>query len=389
MSGLLTGVTRQRWRPVVAAVVATCLLVAALALGADRVGGVSRLLLEDTDALWWTCAVVGMLVLRRRPANVVGWVLLVGGVTSTAVGFLFEYANLALLRDPTLPGGAIATWGGVSLVWLYLATIPFVFQLFPDGRLRGRIWAALWWATVATIAVTVASTAVAAWPVRGWALLELDEAGATVSPTAELASSVLFVLIIASTLVPVVRYRRATAVVRQQIKWLMLAGVWLFAVIVSAELITGVVGTLLDGLSLMPIPVAIGVAVGRYRLYEVDRLISRSPSYGVVTAVMVGCYVAVAVVPSAVFELKSDLLVAAATLVAAAAFLPLRARVQALVDRRFDRARYDAQRVVERFGTRLRDELDAEALAGDPHHTVIATVQPTHASVWLVGETAR
>ncbi len=131
------------------------------------------------------------------------------------------------------------------------------------------------------------------------------------------------------------------------------------------------------------VAVSITLAILRYRLYEIDRIISRAATYAVVTAVLVGVYVLVAVLPSAVFDLKSDLLVAAATLAAAALFVPVRRRVQAVVDRRFNRARYDAQRVIERFGSRMRDELVLDGLTRDLHAVVAATVRPSRAWVWL------
>jgi hypothetical protein len=142
----------------------------------------------------------------------------------------------------------------------------------------------------------------------------------------------------------------------------------------------------LSELLLLAPAVVVAVAVLRYRLYEIDQIISRTATYAVVSAVLVTVYAAVAVVPSAVFDLDSDLLVAAATLAAAAVFVPVRRRVQALVDRRFNRARYDAQQVVDRFGSRLRADVDMAHLADDLRRVVGATVQPAHVTLWLAGD---
>jgi len=131
------------------------------------------------------------------------------------------------------------------------------------------------------------------------------------------------------------------------------------------------------------IPAAILVAILRYRLFELDRLMSRTVTYAVVSAVLIAVYSAITVVPSAAFDLQSDLLVAAATLVAAAVFVPVRVRVQAAVDRRFNRARYDAALVVEQFASRLRHDVDLGALVRDLGDTVATTMQPAHVSLWV------
>lgn len=394
MRRAVAAVARQRWLPPSLVAAATGLLVASMALTADRLAGGVLVVLERSDVSWWigwwTSAVVGALVLRRRPGIAVGWLLLIGGLVATVVALLFEYAELALLRQPNLPGGGLAAWAGACLVWVYTATVPLLLQVFPDGRLRGRFWAGLWWTTVAAALLTVIATALAAWPRRGPALLGLDEQGATVSSVAEVTSSILFLTLLTSAAVPAVRYRRADGLVRRQLKWLMLASVWLFVMVAGSEVTPALSGQAFSGLSATFIPIAIGVAVSRYRLYEVDRLISRTLTYAVVTTAIVGLYAAITVVPSVLFDLRSDLLVAAATLAAAATFVPLRRRMQAVVDRRFNRARYDAARVVDRFGLRLRDDVDLDRLADDVRATVSSSVQPTHVSLWVRhGEVAR
>lgn len=143
------------------------------------------------------------------------------------------------------------------------------------------------------------------------------------------------------------------------------------------------VGSIAFGAVVTGLPVSIAVAVLRYRLYEIDKLISRTVTYALVTAALVVVYALVAVLPSTVLAFESDLLVAAATLVVAAAFVPMRRRVQAMVDHRFNRSSYDATHVVERFGVRLRDQVSLDTLCADMVAVVDATVQPHHRSVWL------
>jgi hypothetical protein len=185
------------------------------------------------------------------------------------------------------------------------------------------------------------------------------------------------------------RLRRAVGVERQQLK------VVTFGVVVSVGgFVLNVVMQALAGTSL-PLwatavvigitPAAVLVAILRHRLFEIDRLVSRTVTYAVVSAVLIAVYALVAVVPSAAFNLQSDLLVAAATLTAAAVFVPVRVRVQAAVDRRFNRARYDAALVVERFASRLRHDVDLGTLVHDLNDAVATTVPPAHVSLWLPG----
>jgi hypothetical protein len=200
--------------------------------------------------------------------------------------------------------------------------------------------------------------------------------------------------LLASLAALAVRFRRSRGIERQQMKWLAFAG----AIPVSAFILSFVLGALVvEGLvldvvfitgfgSLTLIPVAVAVAILRYRLYEIDRVISRTLVYGVLTVVLGGAYAGLVLAGQAVFSSfagGSNLAIAASTLVVAALFLPLRSRVQRVVDRRFNRHRYDAQQTLETFGARLREQVDLETLAVDLRRAVDNTMQPEHVSLWL------
>jgi hypothetical protein len=195
----------------------------------------------------------------------------------------------------------------------------------------------------------------------------------------------------------VLRLRRASGVQRQQLKWLAYAAVLLASYYLLAFLYTRgtirsvppVIDTAVSGLGLVVVPAAIGVAVLRYRLYDIDRLINRTLVYGLLTLLLGGGYAAVALVLGQLAGQDSSLAVAGATLAVAALFQPARRRVQAVVDRRFNRRRYDAARTVEAFSARLRDEVDLDTLSAELLAVVDQTVQPTRAALWLRPSTSR
>jgi hypothetical protein len=209
------------------------------------------------------------------------------------------------------------------------------------------------------------------------------------------ASGALAPVVFAASLAAlVVRFRRSRGVERQQLKWLAFAG----AIPVAAFALSFVLGSFVSGgllldaifvtgfAALMLIPVAVGVAILRYRLYEIDRVISRTLVYGSLTVVLGAAYAGLVLAGQAVFSSfagGSNLAIAVSTLVVAALFLPLRSRVQRVVDRRFNRHRYDAQQTLEAFGSRLREQVDLATLTGELRGVVEETIQPSHVSVWL------
>lgn len=341
-------------------------------------------------------ALVGGLLLTRRRGHLIGWVLGTVGLLvctgTTAAGLALDLASSGLRTNPAVVALAwYGEWYWVPFLYLTLAGLPL---LLPTGELRspqaGRIWAAVLGSIAVATPLAMFQDALLAEELPpglanpvGW--LPYDDLDRTwvVSVVTLAAVGLGF----AAVAVVLRRLRRASGVERQQLKVVAsgaVATAFAFVLNVVSQAVVGrplplVVVTVTVGLT----PLAILVAVLRYRLFEIDRIVSRTVTYTVVTAVLVGVYVAVAVVPAAVFDLQSDLLVAAATLAAAAAFVPVRRRVQSVVDRRFNRARYDAQLVVERFGVRLRGDTDLGGLTRDLHVVVGETVQPSQVWLWL------
>jgi hypothetical protein len=345
-------------------------------------------------------ATVGAVIVSRRPRNRIGWILCVVGLTSGVAGFAQDYATWALVhRREWLPGGLVLGWLG-SWPW-YIAfglIITFLPLLFPDGQLPSRRWRPVAWLAGGYLALHCVWAAFAPRPLEGptplpqnpWAIeraegfFRLLEAGFSV-----LLPAVVF-LSLASL---VVRFRRSTGVQRQQLKWftyaaLLAVGSWiLFAATGLDERLSGPVWALFTMVSFWTIPAAIGIAILRYHLYDIDRLINRTLVYGLLTALLAGVYAAAVLVLGQVFGgVGGDppsWVVAGATLAVAALFQPARRRIQAVVDQRFNRHKFDAVKTVEAFSVRLRDEVDLDALSAELLAVVDQTIQPTRASLWL------
>jgi hypothetical protein len=269
--------------------------------------------------------------------------------------------------------------------------------IFPDGHLPSRRWR---WLPVMLVAGTAAAIAVPAFtPGMMSGTVALDNpfgisAFAAVSDVVNMVSIITApIVFVGATAAVIVRYRRGSSVVRHQVKWLAavaavsaLAFPLAFALPVLADGIVVTAIWLVAFSSLAALPVAIGVAVVRYRLYEIDRLISRTIGWAILTAVLAGVLVGGIVALQAIlapFANESSIAVAASTLVALALFQPLQRRVQRAVDRRFDRARYDGQRTADQFAHRLRSETDMTAVLGDLSRTTGASVAPTTLGVWI------
>jgi hypothetical protein len=332
---------------------------------------------------------LGAMIVGRQPRNWFGWVLVVNGVFLGTFVFTQQYAPLALgltVRRWSLPGGTLASWlsAWTNLPGIALAS-TFLILLFPDGHLPSPRWRPLAWVSAAATVGPTAALAALAWPLRGPAL---------VLPTGQAAQQRIdafgygFLLATALT-VPcvaalVLRFRRSTGVERQQIKWFAYGG--LFAVPANLAAQVPVVGPTLELLQVPILFAAIAIAMFRYRLYDVDRLINRTLVYGVVTAILAGGYaVGVLGVGQALGARRhpSSLAVAATTLALAAAFQPLRRRVQDAVDRRFNRHRHDAAMTIAAFSARLRQQVDLDSLTGELLAVVDQTMQPTQLSLWL------
>ena len=367
-------------------------LAAVVGLTTDPSLHVQRLVASDLG--WWVAyavfSVVGAIVASRRPDNVVGWLMLLAGAVNAFAQAAMEYGVWGLVRHPgSLPGADLGAWV-MSFMWTpAIAAIVFVIAYFPNGRLASPRWRWLPWMTTLCSTVIVVVTAVDMWGHRGAKLLAANTDWELHTVSGHVIAALWpFVPICAiGALVSVaVRYRRAVGVERQQLKWLVFAGIVSAPMILVDEVLPSssrfaAVVSLLN--SPMFGAIAIALAILRYRLYDIDRIVSRTVSYGLVTGVVVGFYVAFVALIETGLGFSSEIAVAASTLAAAALVQPVRRRVQRVVDRRFDRAAYDARQTVESFANRLRDEVDVDRIRGDLVTTVDMSVAPASVSLWV------
>jgi hypothetical protein len=338
-----------------------------------------------------SAATVGAVLASRRPRHPVGWLLLTLGLSLAAAGAATGYANYGLLARPgALPATAYAAlYHGVSILFVAVC-LGFVLLLTPTGSLPSTRWR--WWARVAVAAPLLA--------VGSSALLPFDPPYQSVAnplAVAQLAGPLrvvnfvtwlvtgLAILVAAWSLV--VRFRRARGVERQQLRWLALAagltGAVLLALVAVAptgnELLLG----WLSAVCVALLPLATGAAILRYRLYDLDRIISRTLAYGLLTVLLGLGYAGVVLGFGRLLGRDSSLVVAGATLAAAAVFQPARRRIQRVTDRRFNRRRYDAAQTIQAFSARLRQQVDLDTLTAELLAVVEETMQPTRVSIWL------
>jgi hypothetical protein len=338
---------------------------------------------------------VGALVATRRPDNPIGWLCLVYGLFGFLAWAGEQFAAYgAVTHRGSLPGGvevAIA----LNAFWVPLVlTLALVTLLFPTGRFLTRRWqvpawlAGLGFAALMGISMTQS----------------LDTPFQKLDNPIEIRGSTVGAVLVGSAIVAalagvfgafasvVVRFRRSRGVERAQMKWLVLAAALLPVALVMHSIadsfVPGARGTIeaFFGFVVLAFPAAIGVAILRYRLYEIDRIISRTLVYGALTAVLAVAYAALVIAGQALFSSfagGSNLAIAISTLVVAALFMPLRRRIQRFVDRRFYRRRYDAVRTLDRFTARLREEIDLDALNDDLVGVVRETMEPSQVSLWL------
>jgi hypothetical protein len=339
-----------------------------------------------------SAAAVGALLASRRPRHPVGWLLLGVGLGLASNTLVEPYVKYGLLVRPgSLPAARYLAGFTYSNVPIWLSCAGFVLLLTPTGSLPSPRWR--WWARVAAAApvVTVLGSVVQPDPLapdyHGNALAVPALARVLIVPgVAGIVIVLVSLLAGAGSLVG--RFRRARGVERQQLRWLALAAglasvlllVALFAAFILAKDIVVLVSSTL---CVALLPLATGAAILRYRLYDLDRIISRTLAYGVLTLLLGGGYAGLVLGFGQLLGRDSPLVVAAATLTVAAAFQPARRRIQQAVDRRFNRRRYDAAQTIQAFSARLRQQVDLEALTGELPGVVEQTMQPTRVSLWL------
>jgi hypothetical protein len=336
---------------------------------------------------------VGALLTRRRPGHPVGWIFAAAGLVAAVDFATFEY-GLAAAAGRGLPAGGYAGW---LQLWIWVPFITlitvYLFLLFPDGRLPGPRWRLVSWAAGGLSVLAIAGLAFAPGSERpnlpalrnplgvAPAAVPFNAAGAGI------AGLLGCVVLAAWSLFA--RSRRGTAVERQQIKWLAYSGCLAALALLPAvalSLTPGTAARIAQGVEMaavLTMPAAVAVAVLKYRLYDIDRVISRTLAYAAVTGLLVGVYAALVLLATEVFRFRAPVAVAASTLAVAALFSPLRRRVQRAVDRRFNRARYDAYQTVTAFAARLKDAVDLDSVQGDLAGVVSRALEPAHVSVWI------
>jgi hypothetical protein len=364
-------------------------------------GGVVVLqLLNGTSDLGWAplpallaFAVVGALVAARQPRNSVGWLLLAVAVSMTVRLVGESYAIYALITAPgSLPGGLYGAW--VLWSWFGVVAILAIFLplYFPTGRLLSPRWRPVLWLGIAYLSSAVVSNALQPGPTELLAGVRPARNPVVYLPAVKplldvigVAGLCLFPAVGGAIAALVVRFRRSRGIERQQLKWFTYAAALAPLPFLVYEVVPGAFELLL-AVTLPLVPISVGIAILRYRLYEIDRIINRTLVYGLLTAVLGLGYAAGSLVSILVVGVGSgppSWLVAAATLAAAAVFRPARRRIQAVVDRRFNRRRYNAAKIIQAFSGRLREQIDLDTLSSEVLAVVDQTMEPTRVSLWL------
>ena len=342
-----------------------------------------------------TFSVVGAIIASRQPRNALGWIFCGIGLVVGLGSFTGGYAEYQIAGDST-PGslGETAAWFS-SWTWILWVYVPatFLLLLFPNGRPPSPRWRSVAWCAALGIIGFIAGVALQPGPLEGYPqitnpygvdspILMVGVVGAIVGGVSMVASAVSLI----------VRMRQAGTVERQQIKWLAYGG----AVVIGAIFVAGVIAIwstpisyTVIGFSLLGLPIFTGIAIVRHRLYDIDVVINRTLVYGSLTATLVLIYFGGVASTQALFravtgqEQQPQLAIVVSTLAIAALFDPLRRRIQSFIDRRFYRRKYDAQKTLDAFSSRLRDETDLDALSGDLEGVVRETMQPAYVSLWL------
>jgi len=383
-------------------VVSVVLVVGGIALAQmARSSAPERLYYGPVDAVFFlatvlTFSVVGAMIASRQPRNAIGWIFcgvgLVMGINSLAGGYA-EYR----LSGGSAPGSLaetaawFASWSWTILVY---APTSFLLLLFPDGRLPSPRWRPVAWCAALGLIGFLAGAALQTGPLGDFPrIVNPYGVDSLILEVVAVTGAILAAAsMVASAVSLIVRMRRAGRAQRQQIKWLAYGG----AIVVGTVFASGVisiwsvnVGIAVVSVGLLGVPIFTGVAIARYRLYDIDIVINRTLVYGALTAALVAVYFGGVVTLQILFraltgqEQQPQLALVVTTLAIAALFDPLRRRIQSFIDRRFYRRKYDARKTLEAFSVKLRDETDLEALSGDLEGVVRETMQPAYVSLWL------
>jgi hypothetical protein len=373
-----------------------CVLVVLTVLAGDP-----RLSGDGGDAvIVLSFAAVGFVVARRQPANPIGWVLLACALSTALLTDAKLYAVLDYrIHHGSLPlGAAAAFW--VDAFWpldFLIGTTALI--LFPDGRMPSPRWRRVMWAYLVTSALWLAGQVTGTLDVIVRHPLRVDATGTPIASPTGLAGVLFGISWLFAAPLPLIwlawvgrqitTYRSAADLRREQLKWLTGGALVCVTALMVTLLSTNAPAERaladISALAIAAFPVCMGVAILRHRLYEIDRIISRTLAYAIVTGLLLGVYAGLVLLATNVLGVKGPVTVAAATLAAAALFAPLRRQVQHIVDRRFNRARYDADQMLAVFSARLKDAVDIDTVRDDLLSAVYRTLEPAHAAVWMIG----
>lgn len=386
---------QRRGLVLVATILPLALLAASIALAATSKKNPPGLGVIGEIVLMATLVFTGNVLARHRPSNPIGWLLL------AAPSFVMAF-TLSQLVTTVFPFRSHVGVGDVAgllttlFYYCFLFTVPLVLLVFPDGHLPSPRWRRVLVGYVVSASLVIVLS-------LGWLLqvslaghLHFDRQGNPTNspgPLIAVSTNVFTILCLVLALSWVIRrigsYRHSTGAVRQQYQWLGIGALSLIVALVVSFITPGgnsttaQVENIIVPIAALPFPLTICIAVLRYRLYDIDRVVSRTVSYGLVTGILIGVYAGVVTLATRLLPFSSPVAVAASTLVAVALFTPVRRRVQRVVDRRFNRARYDAEATVEAFAARLREEVQLEAVREGLMSVVGTTLEPSVVSVWL------
>ena len=354
-----------------------------------------------------TFPTVGAVIAAQRPGNAIGWIFCLIGLSEALSAFGVQYAYYAMLTRPgNLPGGAEMAW---LQAWVWIPGVgsvtTFILLLFPNGRLLTHRWRWIAWLSATSIALFFLPIAVGSWKYREVLLLKTPDQLPGTGPYLAISSVGLVLLLLcslASTFSLILRFRRATGEERQQLKWFTYMSVLLFLLFFGSSLLSSflplfhldptlpnAVDNVLQVIVFVFIPIVLGIAILKHRLFDIDVIINRTLVYGTLTVLLALVYFGLVIGLEPLVRLvsgqgkQSPVIIVASTLAIAALFQPLRRRIQRIIDRRFYRSKYDAARTLAAFSATLRNEVDLQQLREHLVTVVEETMQPSHVSLWL------
>ena len=356
---------------------------------------------------WYTLAfsafsIVGVVIASRRPQNPIGWMFCIIGLANSIYFFADEYVVYALVTSPgVLPGSVWLAWSQIWTAFIMWYLMFFSLLLFPTGRLPSPRWQPITWALTGLFVLMTVLLVIKPGPFESNPRVRnptgIEAAASIVNVSWNNILPIFTIIVLAAPAAVLVRFWRSRGEERQQLKWFAYAaGLWisvfgldLLNQSVLHESVIARATDLLYGVGVAPIPIAVGIAILRYRLYNIDVVINRTLVYGSLTALLVLVYFGSVTATQSIFRAltgqqeQPQLAIVVSTLVIAALFNPLRRRIQDFIDRRFYRRKYDARKTLEAFSSKLRDETDLETLNNHLVEVVSETMQPAHVSLWL------